>query len=451
MKYRQGWYWSLFLFWVLFMLVAATGVEYLNRYQQQYLNSIELEDAREDLSLVRSRLESLVFSDIYILSSLPAQIALNPKLDQPEWDNIAHSIQQRSRHIRVLGLAPNDVVEYVYPPTGNESVLGLDYRTIPEQWSSILKAKSIKETFIAGPVSLFQGGQALIIRMPIFTDPPVNQKYWGVCSVVIDLQTLFEDAGVYRLNQHYNIALRGVDSTGDMGAVFFGQPSTFTDSFASENIHFPYGHWVIAAAAKGDFLSQINWYQVHGARLIGYGALLAISLSFIAVSRMYHKANQRSLHDELTGLPNRRYFMFTIQHQFALATSSLGNESFALVNIDVDKFKWVNDKFGHDAGDKVLIATAKRIQGALRASDIVARVGGDEFLLLLPRVMTEHDVESITNTILKAISNQPVFYDNHAINISVSIGYALFDKQYHSIEDMFKLADSRMYQAKKRS
>mgnify|MGYP000082505691 CR=1 FL=1 len=448
MKHRQGWYWPLFLCWVMFMLIAVMGVEYLNRYQQQYLNSLEQEDAKEDLSLVRSRLESLIVSDIYVLNSLPVLVALNPDMKKLDWNKLAENVYQRSRHIRVIGLAPDDVVKYIYPLEGNESVLGLDYRMVPEQWSSIQKAKSIKETFIAGPVELYQGGRHLIARLPIFTDAPFNQNYWGVCSVVIDLTALFEDAGVYRLDQQYNIALRGVDSSGHAGEMFFGEKETFTNAFAIENVYFPYGHWVIAASARNDFLSQLDWYQVHSARIIGYSALLAISLSFLAISRMYHTANERSLHDELTSLPNRRYFMFTIQHQFSLAVSSAVNEGFALVNIDLDKFKAVNDRLGHDAGDKVLKATAQRIQGALRASDIVARVGGDEFLVLLPRVMAERDVEAIMDTINRAVSTTPIMYEHHAINIEVSIGYALYDRRFMSVEEMFKLADSRMYQVK---
>ncbi|ANS87204.1 hypothetical protein VSVS12_03495 [Vibrio scophthalmi] len=93
-------------------------------------------------------------------------------------------------------------------------------------------------------------------------------------------------------------------------------------------------------------------------------------------------------------------------------------------------------------------ATAQRIQGALRASDIVARVGGDEFLVLLPRVIAERDVEAIMDTINRAVSTTPIMYEHHAINIEVSIGYALYDRRFMSVEEMFKLADSRMYQVK---
>lgn len=448
MKYRQVWYWSLFLCWIIFTIVAVTGIEYLNRYQQQYLIAMEQENAREDLSLVRFRLESLMVSEIYILNSLPALIAINPKMGQRDWNDFAENIHRRSKHIRVIGLAPNDVIKYIYPPEGNEKLLDLNYRSVPEQWPSILKARAIKETFISGPVELFQGGQALIVRVPIFTDPPFNKRYWGVFSIVIDLQSLFEDAGVYTLNQQYNIALRGVNSSGESGKIFLGDQATFTNAFVSEKVHFPYGHWLMAASTKSDFFTQINWYQLNSARFIGYSALLAISLSFIALYRMYQKANQRSLHDDLTGLPNRRYFMFTIRHQFLVARSAVNQDGFALLNIDVDKFKWVNDQFGHEVGDKVLIAVAKRIQGALRASDVVARVGGDEFLVLLPRVMTEDDVKAITNTVERTVSHLPVKHGHYAIDVRVSIGYALYARKYATMEAMLKSADDKMYQVK---
>ncbi|CAH8193637.1 hypothetical protein VAE308_1150375 [Vibrio aestuarianus] len=77
------------------------------------------------------------------------------------------------------GLAPNDIIQFIYPFKGNQKAIGLDYRTIPSQWSSIVKAKEIKDIFIAGPFDLVQGGRGLIARIPIFTDPPLNEKYWG--------------------------------------------------------------------------------------------------------------------------------------------------------------------------------------------------------------------------------------------------------------------------------
>ncbi len=97
-------------------------------------------------------------------------------------DQIAQNIIRDGFHIRLIGLAENDVLNFVYPMEGNEQILGIDYRDYPNQWESVEIACNIGNTFIAGPFELFQGGQALITRTPIFRDPPFNQDYWG-CRV----------------------------------------------------------------------------------------------------------------------------------------------------------------------------------------------------------------------------------------------------------------------------
>ncbi|MGR5470208.1 GGDEF domain-containing protein, partial [Vibrio astriarenae] len=114
-------------------------------------------------------------------------------------------------------------------------------------------------------------------------------------------------------------------------------------------------------------------------------------------------ADSRALHDELTKLPNRRYFMQSYKQQFEIAQRYKKRYSFALINIDLDKFKHINDTFGHDAGDKVLIACAQRVKRTLRRSDIVARVGGDEFLVLVHNPETEENIRALLNKLRKAL------------------------------------------------
>lgn len=425
-------------------------VESLDRSQKTFLRDSLLARAKEELSIVRSELEAAIVSDIYVANGLSALVASNPEFEFSGWDLIASSIMRKSHHVQLLGLAPNDVVEFVYPQEGNEAVLGLDYQTIPNQWRSVKKAQQIQEIFISGPVNLVQGGRALIARVPIFSDPPYNTKYWGVCSVVISLESLFSEAGVASFEHRYNLAMRGIDSEGSDGEIFYGYQKTFEQAFASELVHFPYGSWQIAASTKNDLLSGAKWYRVHAVRLLGYPMIIMLLLAFVATYRLYTAANDRALHDDLTQLPNRRYFMYTFGEHFNAVKKSGGNDCFAILNIDLDKFKAINDTYGHAAGDKVLIATAERLKSVLRTSDIVARMGGDEFLVLLPRIESTEDIDVINIELQKAVCHTPVIYEQHLINLRVSVGYAIYDPSFEDIEEMFKLADSRMYKEKRR-
>ncbi|WP_070971858.1 diguanylate cyclase [Vibrio sonorensis] len=450
MGISAGKQWSVNLFLLLTITVSIGLIELLDRNQKSFIRDNLQTRAKEELSIVRAQLEAAIVSDIYVAHSLSTLISANPDLKFNNWDKLASGVKRKSKHIKIIGLAPDDVIQYIYPLEGNERALGLDYRTIPAQWKSIKKAQELQEIFIAGPVNLVQGGRALIARMPIFSDPPLNQRYWGVCSVVLDLDNLFVNAGVESFAYKYNLAIRGVDSTGSSGAIFYGEAKVFENAFSTQSVHFPYGSWSLAASTKSDLLDYVPWYRSEIARLIGYPTVLLLVLAFTTIFRLYSRANERSLHDELTGIPNRRYFMYTLEHQFESVAKQERDESFAILNIDLDKFKQINDQYGHAAGDKVLIACAERIKGVLRTSDVVSRIGGDEFLVLLPRISHVDDVDLINIEIQKALCHTPVIYDQHLIHIKVSVGYAMYKQQFATAEDMLKVADARMYQEKRR-
>lgn len=441
--------WSVVITLAIITVSSIAMIEFLNTNQRAFIRDRIQEEARGDLSHIRSQLEAALLSDIYILNSLTTLISLSPRKDLDNWSEVAKRIKQKSRHIKVIGLAPNDVVRFIYPLPGNEQVLGLDYRNVPEQWQSIQKAKDIEDIFISGPVDLVQGGKSLIVRIPIFLDPPSNDQYWGVCSAVIAMDTLFLDAGIELFSFRYNIAIKGADSSGKYGEIFHGDEQIFTDAFATEVVHFPYGSWYIAASHKQDVIHQLPWNQRNLVRIMGYLVLLTVLCAFFVVYRLYQIANSRALHDDLTGLPNRRYFMQSLETLF-VQQSEDKEAVLAVVNIDVDKFKHINDRYGHAAGDKVLIDCAQRIKGALRHSDLVARIGGDEFLALLS-VHQSENIDMLCQKLRAAIGQTPVVYKQHLIELNVSIGYALYQQDFNNIEEMLHHADQRMYREKRQA
>ncbi|MBD0786229.1 sensor domain-containing diguanylate cyclase [Vibrio sp. Y2-5] len=444
----SGKLWIVRILLLTFLLIFVGLIESFNVSQRNFMREGLYTRAKEELLSIRFRLEASILSDIYAVSGIQALVTLRPDADIVDWPNVATNVVRKGKHVQVVALAPNDIIKYIYPLEGNQSALGLDYRTVPQQWASINTAREQQEIFISGPVTLVQGGKAIIARVPIFTDPPVNRHYWGVCSIVINWNSLFSASGIETFGYSYNFAIRGYDSSGEQGEVFFGEQSTFDNAFAKEVVYFPYGSWVIAASEKRDLLKQLPWYQSNIVRLQGYPVLLILIILAFIIYRLYTIANERAMFDELTKLPNRRYFMFTLQHFFELAERSKGKNSFAILNIDLDKFKSINDKYGHDAGDKVLIACAERILSALRASDIVSRVGGDEFLILLPRINRPSDLEAISKSIEKVISDSPVIYDKTLLNIHASVGFTLYQSKFVDIDDMLKAADEAMYVVK---
>ncbi|HEY9750603.1 MAG TPA: PAS domain S-box protein, partial [Allocoleopsis sp.] len=153
-----------------------------------------------------------------------------------------------------------------------------------------------------------------------------------------------------------------------------------------------------------------------------------------------------AFHDVLTGLPNRSLFMDRLG--LAIERSKRpGNNLFAVLFLDLDRFKVINDSLGHMIGDQLLIAIARRLEACLRGGDTVARLGGDEFTILLEDIVDIHDATRIANRIHQALQS-PFNLQGQEVFTSVSIGIALSETGYDWPEDLLRDADTAMYRAK---
>ena len=159
-----------------------------------------------------------------------------------------------------------------------------------------------------------------------------------------------------------------------------------------------------------------------------------------ARARIEHMAR----HDPLTGLANRNRLEDCLRR---LATPALSTGSFAVLCLDLDRFKPVNDALGHSAGDFVLREVAYRLQQRLRDTDLVARVGGDEFVMVLTGQDEQHRVEQICARLVAELA-EPIQYGNQEIHIGCSIGIALFPHDGRAPEDLVRFADIALYEAK---
>lgn len=158
------------------------------------------------------------------------------------------------------------------------------------------------------------------------------------------------------------------------------------------------------------------------------------------------RARHRSLHDPLTGLPNRQLFNDRLEHAIALAERH--GWTLAVLFLDLDRFKNVNDDHGHDVGDAVLKEIAERLANHAREEDTVCRMGGDEFLYLLMNPGNTASVKRVVETILHAAA-QPIEAGEWKLEIRPSIGVAMFPGNGTTVKELVKHADAAMYRAKK--
>lgn len=151
-------------------------------------------------------------------------------------------------------------------------------------------------------------------------------------------------------------------------------------------------------------------------------------------------------HDELTGLPNRRSLMESFKKELSRVNRS--KKQILVLMIDLDGFKLINDMHGHEAGDKLLIEVASRLQQMIRPHDIIARIGGDEFVLLFSDITNPNRLNNKIENIIKTIS-EPFIYKDISLQVGASIGIATSPNDGIQIDDLLAHADNAMYTAKK--
>ncbi len=431
---------------VCFLGTAVTG----------YISVLLTENARKRvqnetlarLSEARARLEGEVGATLYISQGLVSFTAVNSNLTQRQFRRFAEEISSVNSHIRLIALAPDNVVKYVHPLMGNLRALGLDYRNNEAQWPVVKRVMEERRTIVAGPVDLVQGGRALIARSPVLIpededDDTARREYWGVASVVIDMEALFADAGIRPEVNGYLFAIRGADGLGANGGMIMGDPALFEGDAITLPVNLPNGTWQIASRPVTGWI--VTSPETRIAHVVGFGVTFAIGTLSVLVVLAQQRARSMALHDALTGLPNRRLLEDRLEQLAALSERT--GFGFQVFFVDLNGFKPINDTFGHAVGDMVLKEIGNRLRAETRDSDTIARIGGDEFVVVVPGMIQQPTTTNIASRLREAVS-EPVRVGDHVIDIRASVGWAVYPDDATTIPDILELADRRMYRDK---
>ncbi|MGE5170413.1 MAG: diguanylate cyclase domain-containing protein [Rudaea sp.] len=174
---------------------------------------------------------------------------------------------------------------------------------------------------------------------------------------------------------------------------------------------------------------------------------VALFSDITEAQRQQEEIERLAYYDPLTRLPNRRLLSDRIEQ--ALAVAARHATRVAVCYLDLDRFKPINDSYGHEVGDRLLVEVAHRLQAAVRAQDTVARLGGDEFVLLLTDLRSESESEPILERVLQVVGERFALGDGHTAEISASIGIAFFPGDGSDADALLRHADHAMYEAKR--
>jgi diguanylate cyclase (GGDEF)-like protein/PAS domain S-box-containing protein len=182
--------------------------------------------------------------------------------------------------------------------------------------------------------------------------------------------------------------------------------------------------------------------KTQGEKIAGY---LGIAFDITERKKLTEYVNHLAHHDQLTGLPNR-VLLDDRMHQ-AIQRAKRNRHKVAVLMVDVDYFKRINDSLGHTAGDTLLDAIAKKLCSAVRQTDTVARMGGDEFVIVMPEFRDEKDAERCAEAIIQKVST-PTMLGNREVNVTVSVGLCVFPDCASDADSLLKNADAALYEAK---
>ena len=364
--------------------------------------------------------------------------------DDPSGERVRRMLEavyDRAPHLRNMAVAPGDVIRYVHPVEGNEAALGLRYVDVPEQLTDVRRARVTRQSVMSGPLDLVQGGRGLVVRTPVFLE---DETYWGLVSLVVDVPSLVAAVEEQVADIPVRWAARARSSTGAMPAVS-GDQALFDDPDAVWlEMDVPQGAWELAALPAGELVDAGIPARLQRAGVVLVS--LVIAGLVLAVLEERRRIRALSIHDPLTHLPNRRLLEDRLGH--AIQRAVRDGRGFTLLYLDLDGFKPVNDRLGHAAGDTVLCTIAERLDDVVRPGDTVARVGGDEFVVLLADVHDEPEIRRSAHRIVTAL-REPIHVADVDVVVTTSIGAARFPDDGTSVDDLLAGADAAMYAAKR--
>lgn len=427
-----------------------------------------------------------------VLRSVRALFAASESVSPTEWRVFVRSLQLDRDYRGVLGLGFSTRVtstglaahllemrtagfpDYAVSPPGerdeyapvslieplnvqNRRAVGIDNLAEPVRREAIERARQSRASALSAPLTLIQDGErkqaSALLFMPVFAHADgmlsdADDSLVGWISLPFHAHELVRES-VGRLPP--GIRLRVHDAEAGAARLLFdslvpGESVPPSLRQAIREIPLDGRRWILQLDADERFAARAKGVEPEFVLVLLIGVMFVVVTWSLSMTRERARIlAEAATHDPLTGIANRQFLAEQLRLVVRVATR-YGHRG-ALLYIDLDRFKEVNDRFGHLAGDDLLLEAVRRMQGCLRDSDLLSRHGGDEFLVLLPRIAEAGDAEHVAEKIRAGLA-VPFQIRGETVTISASIGIVRFPEDGDDEDVLLSHADVAMYQAK---
>lgn len=402
------------------------------------INKLERENqmmATEHFAAFDNQLNKLIYSNVNLLKGFIAYFQTNPDInDANAYAYLEHLLSDQSDLINNIGIIKDTTIIWNYPYEPNKSSIGVDLSKNENQREVVLNVKENLVTIFQGPVNLVQGGTGFVIRFPITES---DGSYWGQISIVMKGDAFVEAIKTYEEALSIESIILSEQK------IVYGDVALLDEDLYWFEFEDDLFIWEVGLRLTSHESNE--YYKIIFLIIIGIVVFGIVSSATFLIIRASEVIKHEAVHDQLTGLRNRNTLDETIYQVFAAADRN--HHKVGILLLDLNKFKEINDTFGHAAGDEVLRDTSKRMKHIARSDEMIFRVGGDEFLLVVPVVKDAQVLEVIKERLHGELTYR-LDYNGHPIGITASIGAALYDDDGDNFDTLFQIADKRMYSEK---
>lgn len=380
-------------------------------------------------------ISNILYSNINILNGYTAFLSTEKNLSEESTSNfLSELLKDKKEYIKSVAVIEDTTIVMLYPKEGNEKGIGVDLSKIEEQKNDVFKVKYSLKPVFQGPVNLVEGGTGFIIRIPV----EKQGKYWGQVSIIMDADRFLK--AIEEFEKELNIEVAIVNFNDHSKNLLYGNKALINSSDSEFDYNTSLLNWTIyinSKYAKTDRL-YTNIF------IFAFNILFSILTGFLCLVYLKNaaKIKYQADYDSLTGLYNRNSSIRYVPSFFENAKKR--NNKLGVMILDINKFKNINDNFGHAVGDIILKDFANKLRAISRNSEEIFRIGGDEFMIICSNVISEEDMKKIKDK-AKAALSYTLNIDSNEIRVSASIGYAMFPDNAEKAAEVINLADKNMY------